>query len=153
MKKHIIFLASIFMFFGIDLGIMFIYGHIQFFSLSSTLFPDNSSVLDGSFSFLQRWLDYFKFYFDFFGQFGINPLYSLLTVMSSILFGYGLLKSKEWSLKLGFIILILNTYSSFYAFYLGIASLTVIIQLGLCAYTWWVLTSSETKSILKNKLV
>lgn len=151
MRKHIIVLASVFIVSGMFLGSMFIYGHLEFLSAASGFQPE-SSALDGSFSFLNKLGSFITFYFDWFGQFGINPLISLFVIVTSFLLGYGLLKSKDWARKLGFLIIFINTFSSLYAVLNGFASLTAIVQLGLCAYMWWVLASDEAKSLLQNKL-
>ena len=149
MKKHIIVLASIFIFSGLFLGSMFIYGHLEFLSAASRFQPE-SSALDGSFSFLNKLGSFIFFYFDWFGQFGINPLISLFVIVTSFLFGYGLLKSKTWSRKLGFLIVFINAFSSLYAVVNGYVPLTIVVQFGLCAYMWWVLASDEAKGLLKN---
>ena len=149
MRKHIIVLASIFIFLGMFLGILFVNGHLEFFSISTSLLSERSAF-DGNLSVFQKLSNFLNVYFEFFGQFGINPLNSLLVIVTSLLFGYGLLKSREWSRKLGFLIILLNTFSSLYAMFTGTVSLAVIIQLGLCAYMWWILTSDEAKSLLKK---
>ena len=149
MRKHIIVLASIFILLGMLLGFFFVYGHLEFFSISTNLLPDRS-VLDGSLFVFQQFSHFLNVYFEFFGQFGINPLNSLFVILSSLLFGYGLLKSRDWSRNLGFLIIFLNTFSSLYAMFIGAVSLAVIVQLGLCAYMWWILTSDEAKSLLKK---
>src|SRR5215813_12865080 len=104
MKKHIIILAAIFLFFGITLGILFIHAHILFFSISSKLFEE-SSVIDTSSSIFQRWLDDFRIYMNYFGKLGANPPLALITIITSITFGYGLLKYKPWARILGFVLL------------------------------------------------
>ncbi|HEX9931158.1 MAG TPA: hypothetical protein VGB02_21690, partial [Pyrinomonadaceae bacterium] len=107
MRKHIIVLASIFIFLGMFLGILFVYGHLQFFSISTNLLPERSK-LDGSLFVFQQFSHFLNVYFEFFGQFGINPLNSLFVILSSLSFGYGLLKSRDWSRNLGFLIIFLN---------------------------------------------
>jgi hypothetical protein len=149
MRKHIIVLASIFIFLGMLLGILFINGHLEFFSISTNLLPERS-VLDGSLFVFQQFSHFLNVYFEFFGQFGINPLNSLFVILSSLSFGYGLLKSRDWSRNLGFLIIFLNTFSSLYAMFTGAVSFVVIVQLGLCGYMWWILTSDEAKSLLKK---
>ncbi|MDQ4122394.1 MAG: hypothetical protein M3209_13225 [Acidobacteriota bacterium] len=151
MRKHIFVLASIFIFSGTVLGILFVYGHLEFLSLSSKLLSERSALED-NLSIFQKLNIFLNVYLDFFGQFGINPLNSLFVVATSLLFGYGLLNSREWSRKLGFLIIFLNTFSSLYAIFFGFVSSAIIIQLGLCAYMWWILTSDEAKSLLKTKL-
>ncbi|MGI8470141.1 MAG: hypothetical protein ACR2N3_17000 [Pyrinomonadaceae bacterium] len=154
MKKHIIVIASIFIFLGTTIGIFFIYGHLQFLSVSSMLFADvnssGGSVFDDNFSFLHRWRGYFNVYMNFFGRLGINPPTSIFTIVSSIAFGYGLLKLKEWARKLGFVIIALNVFACVYSIFNGFISWTIIVQLGLCAYMWWILTSSEVKSLIQT---
>ena len=149
MRKHIIVLASIFIFLGMFLGVFFVYGHLQFFSISTNLLPDRSA-LDGGLFVFQQFSHFLNVYFEFFGQFGINPLNSLFVILSSLSFGYGLLKSRDWSRNLGFLIISLNAFSSLYAIFTGAVSVVVIVQLGLCAYMWWILTSDEAKSLLKK---
>jgi ABC-type glycerol-3-phosphate transport system permease component len=151
MRKHIIVLASIFILLGTFLGILFVNGHLEFLSISSSLFSERSA-LEGNLSVFQKLGNFLNVYFEYFGQFGINPLNSLLVIITSLLFGYGLLKSRNWSRNLGFLIILLNTFSSLYAMFIGAVSLAVIIQLGLCAYMWWILTSDEAKGLLKKKL-
>ncbi|HEX8566814.1 MAG TPA: hypothetical protein VF648_14315 [Pyrinomonadaceae bacterium] len=151
MRKHIIVLASIFIFLGMFLGVFFVYGHLQFFSISTNLLPDRSA-LDGTLFVFQQFSHFLNVYFEFFGQFGINPLNSLFVILSSLSFGYGLLKSRDWSRNLGFLIIFLNAFSSLYAMFTGAVSFAVIVQLGLCGYMWWILTSDEAKSLLKTKL-
>lgn len=152
MRKHIIALASIFIFLGAGLGFLFIQIHLEFFSLSSNLLPERS-VLDDNLFVFRQFSSFLNIYFEFFGQFGINPLNSLFVIATSLLFGFGLLKSKDWARKLGFLIMLLNAYSSLYAIFVGDVSFAVVLQFGLCAYMWWVLTSDEAKSLLlKNKL-
>ena len=151
MRKHINFLAAIFIFLGTVLSVLFVYGHLEFFSVSSNLLSERSA-LDGNFSFFQRLGNFVNVYFEYFGQFGINPLISLFLIVLSLLFGYGLLKSRKWSRMLGFLIIFLNTFSSLYAIFFDIVSFAVILQLGLCAYMWWILTSNESKSLLKGEL-
>ncbi|HEX8399521.1 MAG TPA: hypothetical protein VF644_18950 [Pyrinomonadaceae bacterium] len=151
MRKHIIVLASIFIFLGMFLGILFVYGHLQFFSISTNLLPERS-MLDGGLFVFQQFSHFLNVYFEYFGQFGINPLNSLFVILSSLSFGYGLLKSRDWSRNLGFLIIFLNTFSSLYAMFTGAVSFTVIVQLGLCGYMWWILTSDEAKGLLKTKL-
>lgn len=151
MRKHIIVLASIFIFLGMFLGVLFVYGHLEFLSISSNLLSERSTF-DGNLFFFQKLGNFLNVYFEYFGQFGINPLNSLFVISSSLSFGYGLLKSRDWSRNLGFLIIFLNTFSSLYAMFTGAVSFAVIVQLGLCGYMWWILTSDEAKSLLKMKL-
>jgi hypothetical protein len=131
------------------LGVFFVYGHLEFFSVYSSLLSERSAF-DGNLSVFQKLNSFLNVYFDFFGQFGINPLNSLFVISSSLSFGYGLLKSKEWSRKLGFLVIFLNIFSSLDAMFFGAVSFAVIVQLGLCAYMWWILTSDEAKGLLKK---
>ncbi len=149
MRKHIIIIALIYLFLGITLASLFSYGHVQFFSLNSSFFSYSSVINDDS-SFFQKASDFYGIYRNFFAQFDINPLFSLFTIVSSLSFGYGLLKSKEWARKLGFVIIALNAFSSVYAIFNNNVSAVIIIQLGLTAYMWWALTSPETKRLMKT---
>ena len=149
MRKHIIVLASIFIFLGMLLGVLFVYGHLEFFSISSNLLSERSTF-DGNLSVFQKLNNFLNVYFEFFGQFGINPLNSLFIISSSLSLGYGLLKSRDWSRNLGFLIIFLNIFSSLDAMFFGAVSFAVIVQLGLCAYMWWILTSDEAKGLLKK---
>lgn len=151
MKKHINVLASIFIFVGMTLGFMFVRGHLEFFSICSSLLQERSA-LDGNLWVFQRLANFVNVYFEYFGQFGINPLISLFLIVSSLLFGYGLLKSRNWSRMLGFLIFALNTFSSLYAIFFDVVSSAVIVQLGLCAYMWWILTSDGAKNLFERKL-
>lgn len=147
MKKHLIIIASIFILLGTTLGILFVVGHINLFSAGAEVFPDNS-VLNADRSTASKWVGYFNAYMEFFAQFGINPLFSLFTIGSSISFGYGLLKRREWARRIGFVIIALNVFSSLYAIFGGFVSGIHILQLALAAYMWWALTSEETKSLI-----
>lgn len=149
MKKHIIAIASIYLFLGTTIAILFIYGHIQFFSLNSSLFSESSVINEDS--FFQKAISFYNIYRNFFEQFDINPLFSLFTIVSSLSFGYGLLKSKEWARKLGFVIIALNAFSCVYAVFNNNVSPVIIIQLGFTAYMWWVLNSEETKRLMKTE--
>lgn len=149
MKKHLIIIASFYLLSGLVIGILFIYGHLHFFSAYADLLTDGS-VLDGNLSFLERWKHFFDVYMAYFAQFGINPLVSLLGIVSAILFGYGLLKSKEWARKLGFLLIAVNVFSSIHAVFNFGVSGSHLIQIGLSAYMWWVLTAEETKRLMKK---
>ena len=151
MRKHIIAIASIYLLLGTTIAILFINGHIHFFSLNSSFFSE-PSVINDDYSLFQKASSFYNSYRNFFEQFDINPLFSLFTIISSFSFGYGLLKSKEWARKLGFVLVALNAFSSIYTIFYNSISAVAIIQLGLAAYMWWVLTSEKAKNLMKPEL-
>lgn len=152
MRKHIIIIAIIFLFLGISMAAIFISVNMQFFSVSSSLFAQ-SSVTDGNLSFFSRWYENFNIYMNFFKRLGANPLVGLYTIISSIVFGYGLLKSKEWARMLGLALTAINAFISIYELVTGKVSVAIILQIALCGYMFWVLTSKETINLMKGNFI
>lgn len=150
MRKHVIIIALIWLVIGITGGLSFIIGHIYFLSISSTLFVE-PSVLDTNLSFLQKWGENFNVYMDFFAEYDINPLISLMTIIRSIIFGYGLLKSKEWARKLGFLMIAIDFLASIHGMVQVRTSILFILQIVLCGYMWWILTSPETIQLFRGE--
>ena len=139
MDRHVKILGWFYIVCGIFIGVIMLIGHVVFFGqLNEILNSAVSSELTLS--------QLYELYFGFFAKYGITQfrlLNSVLSVISWLAFGIGILWYREWARLLGLVIVgaaLLFSTSDLLHFGPGIVT---VLQIALCIYSFWVLLSKE----------
>ena len=132
-------LAGIYLFFGGLLALVLVVTHLLFvkglFSNAGSVMFDFGSLFDFA-SISEKYAAYFD---------GVSPLKTLVFVVLSILFGYGLLQRKDWAKLLGFFMAIVSLFVQFWSLTNGFINTGAITEIVLAAYTIWVLFLLKTE--------
>lgn len=134
MNIHLKILAVIYLFFGYALLVMFIIGQITFFqywqNYSSSIFSDAGY--------------FYEKYNDFFAQYGVVPVQTLLVSVSSLAFGHGILRRRKWAKYLGILIAVVNLVNYGWDILNGYFTVSFLLEIVLSAYVLWVLIAKMT---------
>ncbi len=142
MDKHIKILGAIYIFIGGLLALSVISVHLRIFS-SGDFF--DYSVMSKDFGISR----FFGRYVELLNLYGIglaSVISVLLTILSSLAFGIGILRrgSCFWAAYLGFLLALVGVISTALSFSTDRIAIS-LLQILLSAYTFWVLSSKEMK--------
>ena len=145
MNKHIKILAGIYIFIGILLALSVTVAHLQFFS--SPGFFDRSVINEGF--AISEFYNRYVYVLGLYGFDLMSVVSVLLTIISSLWFGVGILRGKKWAVYLGFLVAAVGIISIIINF--SINSITISsLQILLSGYTFWVLLSKEMKEKIQS---